>query len=349
MALEFEVCQLRATSYSASANNSGGKKSANISFTKRFLVKATGIDSPDEVTDIQVAYATGIPLVNYHTWYDPISGLGYPMAVCNSKTVKRIDNSGFNFHVDVTYKTESQGDGPTEESPTEPPSTPPASVTDITPKISRSITGREIVLYEAPAYSATGPVGGTAGDPVSTRVMPSSGDKLQEMFDIPVTRTKPLLTLTITQFEDAFTNATMMQRCFKVNSTTWAGFVPKSCMITNINAVKQSVQLASGPSDKFRVTYTVLYDDYEVTDSEGNSLFVGHAAALPLISRSYLDSLNSNRPSMFYIDELALGNVGLVDTFGHKLDDQTGAPDYIRYDTVEELDFTSFLPASVDI
>ncbi len=377
MALGFEVCQLRATSYSASANNSGGKKSATISFTQRYLVKATGISSPDEVTDLQVAYANGIPLVNYHTWYDPHSGLGYPMAVCSSKTVKRIDSSGFNFHVDVTYKTEppasgkdgKETQGPTEESPDEPPTEPPENASDIDPKISRTITSREIVLYEAPAYSAgligggnvNGAVGGVDGVPVSTRVMPSTGNKLKEMFDIPVTRNKPLLSLSITQFEDDFSNATMMNRCLKVNNAEWAGFPSKSCMITNINAVKQSVSVVDTdvngdpvepreivPRDMFRVTYTVLYDDYSVRDSSGNTLFVGHAAALPLISRSFIDDQNSNVPKMYYIEELALGNVGLNDISGHPLTNQSGAPDYVMYDTVDEIDF-SFLPDDVDI
>ena len=349
MALGFNVCQLRATSYTASANNSAGRKSATIGFSKRFLVEATGIDSPDDVTDLQVAYANGIPLVNYHTWYDPNTGLGYPLAVCNSKTVKRLENNGFFFHVDCTFQTEAsgqskQGNGPTQEEPAE---VPPVDVTDITPQISRSIVGREIVLYEAPAFEA-GPNGGTSMGVRTTRVMPSTGNTLKELFDAPVTRTKPLLQLNVTQFENTFSNSTMMERCYKVNDAAWAGFPSKSCMITNINAVKQRVQMASGEQDKFRVTYTISYDDYTVTDSNGDSLFVGHSAALPLISRSYLDHLDDNKPKLFYVDELAYGNVGLINTDGHSLEDQDGAPDYIRFDTVDEISF-SFLPDNVDI
>ena len=78
-------------------------------------------------------------------------------------------------------------------------------------------------------------------------------------------------------------------------------------------------------------------------------MFVGHAAALPLISRSFIDDQNSNVPKMYYIEELALGNVGLNDIYGHPLTNQVGAPDYVMYDTVNELDFTTFLPANVDI
>ena len=346
MALGFEVCQLRGTSYSASGNSSGGKKSVQITFTKKFLVKATGITSPDEVTDIQVAYANGIPLVNVHTWYDATTGLGYPLAVCKSKKVTRLDNNGFVFHVDCTFGTEpaEKGkDGPEEE---EAPQAPPVNVTDIPVQISRSVTGREIVLYEAPAYSGIGPVGGVPGEPVSTRIMPSFEEKLQEMFEAPVTRTKPLLNLTITQFEDTFTNQQMMSRCYKVNDAEWAGFDPKSVMITGINAVKQRVQMASGEEDKYRVTYTLSYDDYTVTDSGMEDLFVGHSAAMPLISRSYLDPGEGNKVKMFVKTGVGIGNVGLVDVDGHALDDQHGAPDYIRFDTVDEISF-SFLPDAV--
>ena len=346
MALAFEVCQLRGTSYSASGNSSGGKKSVTVSFTKKFLVKATGITSPDEVTDIQVAYANGIPLVNYHTWYDQTTGLGYPLAVCKSKKVTRLDNNGFVFHVDCTFSTEPSQkgkDGPEEE---QAPEVPPVNVTDIAPQISRAVVGREIVLYEAPAYSGVGPVGGVDGVKVSTRVMPSSGNKLQEMFEAPVTRTKPLLNLTVTQFEDTFTNQQMMDRCYKVNDADWAGFVTASVMITGINAVKQAVQMASGMEEKYRVTYTLSYDDYTVTDSGLADLFVGHSAALPLVSRSYLDAAQSNSVKMFAKTGVGIGNVGLVDVDGHQLPNQNGPPDYIRFDTVDEISF-SFLPAAI--
>ena len=347
MALGFNVCRLRSTSYSATSNNSGGRKSCSVSFSERYLVEATGITSPDDVTDIQVAYASGIPLVNYNTWYDPSTGLGYPLAICKSKSVKRLDNNGFLFHVDVTYATEQpQGgasNGPEEETSPEPP---PVDVTDISPQISRSITGREIVLYEAPAYDNTGShLGPTEGLPITTRIMPSNGNKLQERFEAPVTRTKPLLNLSITQFEDTFTNQTMMDRCFKVNNASWAGFASKSCMITNISAVKQSVQMSTGEAEKYRVTYTIVYDDYTVTDSDGNSLFVGHSCALPLISRTYLEG---DAVKYFVQEGTGIGNVGLITASGTAKDeaDQIKAPDYVRFDTVDEISF-SFLPAAI--
>lgn len=347
MALGFNVCRTRSTSYSATSNNSEGRKTCTLNFTEKYLVEATGIVSPDQVTDIQVAFAAGIPIVNYHTWYDPTTGLGYPLAVCKSKSVKRLDNNGFLFHVDVTYATEppkgDKSNGPEQESV---PQTPPNDVTDITPQVSRSITGREIVLYEAPAYDNSGtPIGATAGEPVTTRIMPSNGNRLQERFDAPVTRTKPMLNLSITQFENSFSNQTMMDRCYKVNDSPWAGFASKSCMITSINAVKQSVQMASGQAEKYRVTYTVVYDDYSISNGAGGSLFVGHSCALPLISRTYLE----NDEVKYFVQEgTGIGNVGLITSTGtaKPAAEQNKSPDYVRFDTVEELDF-SFLPIAI--
>lgn len=351
MALGFNICRLRSTSYSATSNNSGGRKTCTLNFTERYLVEATGISSPDQVTDIQVAFASGIPVVNYNTWYDPTTGLGVPLAICKSKSVKRLDNNGFVFHVDVSYATEqpqggskgSTSNGPEQETA---PAPPPVDVTDISPQISRSITGREIVLYEAPAYDNTGAhLGPVAGQPITTRIMPSDGNRLQERFDAPVTRMKPMLTLSITQFEDTFSNQTMMDRCYKVNDAEWVGFPSKSCMITNINAVEQSVQMADGPENKYRVTYTILYDDYSVTDSAGNTLFVGHSCALPLISRTYLEG---DAVKYFVQEGTGIGNVGLVTANGTaKADaDQNKAPDYVRFDTVDEISF-SFLPNAI--
>jgi hypothetical protein len=346
MSLTFNVCRLRGTSYNATSNNSGGRKTCTITFTEKYLVTASGITSPDQVTDIQVAYAAGIPIVNYNTWYDPTTGLGFPLAVCKSKKVTRLDQNGFAFHVDVSYATEppqgKESNGPEQEMPGQ---NPPADVTEIPAQVSRSIVGREIVLYEAPAVNTEGTSIGTGGAPVTTRIMPSAGNKLQELFDAPVTRTKPLLRLSITQFENSFSNATMMGRCFKVNDATWAGLQPGSCMITNISAVKQSIQMSTGQQEKYRVTYTVDYDDYTVADNSGNTLFVGHSCALPLISRTYLE----NDEIRFFVKEgTGIGNVGLIDALGTAKvkEDQHKAPDYVRFDTVDEISF-SFLPTTI--
>jgi len=344
MALTFDICQLRASSYSASSNNSGGHKSCNITINTSYLVKVTDPADADfngsNVTDLHVAFAYGIPVVNLHTFYDSVTGVGLPLAVCSDKKVKRLDNNAATFQVDVTYKTEpAQGNGPSQEkqSPTQTPSAPPVAPTDITPQVSRSVVGRDIVLYSAPAYTSNETAMGT----ISTTIIPSTNNLIKDEFNQPVTRKQANLQLTITQFEESFTDNDLISRCYKVNNAVYRGFPSKSCMITSINSVQQIVQTAAGEATWSRVTYTILVDKYTVQNQAG-SLFVGHAAALPLISHYHTqgDELNE-----FWKDEESgLGGVGLIDSSGAPLQNQSGSPDYIRFDTVEEAAFT-FLQA----
>ena len=345
MALTFDICQLRASSYSASANNSKGHKSCTITIQTSYLVKVT--DPADsgfngsKVTDLHVAFAYGIPVVNLHTFYDQITGVGMPLAVCSDKKVKRLEGNAATFQVDVTYKTEPmQGNGPTQEKPSASqttPSPPPTAPTDIDPQVSRSVVGREIVLNSAPAYGSNNQALGV----LSTRIIPSDGDIIKDEFNQPVTRTKANLQLTVTQFEEDFSDQDLLDRCYRVNEEEYRGFPAKSAMITNINSVPQIVQTDTGEEEWSRVTYTILIDDYTVENQAG-PLFIGHAAGLPLISHYHNQGGELNE---FWKDEESgLGGVGLIDVTGAPLLDQSGAPDYIRFDTVDEIPF-DFLQA----
>jgi hypothetical protein len=353
MALTYEVCQMRETGYSASSNNSGGMKSCQISLTQVYRVivtdPANANFAADDVTDVHVAFAPGIPIVNYHTWYDSTTNVGIPLAVCNSKTVRRLDSNATVFEVTCAFATEpgKQSKAQESETPSNPqPETPPASVTDIDPVVTRGVVGRDIVMHAAPAY---GPNGSAVilgpnlnAETISTRFLPVADafgvgiDGLRNEIDQPVTRKKPLLQLTITQFEDTFTDQDLLDRCYKVNLTAYRGFVIKAAMITNINAVAQSVQMAAGPAEKYRVTYTILVDDYTVVSDANATLFVGHAAAVPLIGHWHLDA--NDDAVQFQQTGAGIGAVGLLNLDG-TAKDPDDTPDYVRFDTVEETEF----------
>ena len=68
MAKQYSVCQMRDSGYSSSASNSGGKKSVQITINVNYRVIVTDPDDVDftgnDVTDLEVAFAPGIPLVN---------------------------------------------------------------------------------------------------------------------------------------------------------------------------------------------------------------------------------------------------------------------------------------------
>ncbi len=382
MALAFEVCQLRDTSYSASANNSNGQKSCQLTLTKKFLVKASdSADSdfgPDDVTDYQVAFATGIPIVNYHTWYDPNTGVSIPMAVCKSKSVKRLDANGTVFEVSCTFQTESSGNGkqakreevdnPDNPDPKKAEDIEDAS--DIDPVWTRSVTGRDVVMHSAVAYHSDNSALTIAGQnpdgspkPISTKFLPvdnvarvGNGDpnlELRNEINQPVTYKQPMLQITITQFEDDVTDSNLLARCFSVNKTAWntgnggPTYPAKSAMIKSMNAVKQSVTAKKAGGgvkqvEMYRVTYTILVDQYTVQNSTG-SLFVGHAAAVPMIGHWHEDPENEGKALQFTNPKSGLPTVGLIDFNGVPKADQDESPDYVRYDTVAETEFADFL------
>ncbi|MDB4401405.1 hypothetical protein N9247_00095 [bacterium] len=376
MAWVYEVCQLRDTGYSANANNSGGQKSCQLNLTQKYIVIVTDPSDANfhgsQVNDIHAAFAKDsvtnvrIPLVNYNTYYDPVANVTVPLAVCTSKTVRRKQENTAVFEVDCTFQTgggsggaggAKQGKAQESETPQDPePQEPPTNVTDISPVVTRSVVGRDIVLHSAPAYGADGLLGGDIDLGVrSTRFLPTvdlaaEDNKINNEIDQPITRKQPLLQITVTQFEDTFTDEDLLKRCFRVNTQEYRGFPVKSAMITAINAVEQNVQLDAGPADKYRVTYNILIDEYSAEDSSGTSLFIGHAQGVPLIGHWYYDE-NGDAKQFLVGDNTGIGNVGLVSIYGEALGSagvpgsQLGAPDYVRFDTVDEIDFADFMQA----
>jgi len=350
MPLTYEVCQLRDTGYTASSNNTGGLKSVQIGFTAKYLVKVSGASDPNDISDLQVAYAPGIPLVNYNTYYHAASGLGYPLAVCSSKTVKRLSENGNVFHVDVTFQTDpQQGGGKNTEVPSDADpvlSPPPLVTTDITPQVSFALTDVTTVLSTAPGYDQSD-VPLKTPNVVSTDILPSVNGKLGVKFETPVTKRNANVTLTITQFESTWDIDSLLDRGYKVNDAAWGVDGAKLWMITGINAVKQSVTVddgAGGTAEEewYRVTYTLERNDYSVSAVVGGvetSLFVGHQTALPLYSTHYLDT---NQVPQRFLSESGEPMVGKVDADGDPLADQTDPPHYVRFDTVDEISF-SFL------
>lgn len=374
MAWVYEVCQLRDTNYSANADNSGGQKSCQLTLNQKYIVIVTDPTDSNfhgsQVNDIHAAFAKDsstnlrIPLVNYNTYYDSVANVSVPLAVCTSKTVTRKQENTAVFEVDCTFQTgggsggaggAKQGKAQESETPQDPePQEPPTNVTDISPVVTRSVVGRDIVLHSAPAYGADGLGEDLELGVRSTRYLPTLGafgnGKLSNEIDQPITRKQPLLQITVTQFEDTFTDEDLLKRCFRVNTQEYRGFPVKSAMITAINAVEQNVQLAAGAADKYRVTYNILIDEYSAQDSTGTSLFIGHAHGVPLIGHWYFDE-NGDARQFLVGEETGIGNVGLISVLGERLGDpgvggnQLGAPDYVRFDTVDEINFEDFMQA----
>lgn len=381
MAWVYEVCQLRDTGYSANANNSGGQKSCQLNLTQKYIVIVTDPSDANfhgsQVNDIHAAFAKDsvtnvrIPQVNYNTYYDPVANVSVPLAVCTSKTVRRKQENTAVFEVDCTFQTgggsggggggAKQGKAQESETPQDPePQEPPTNVTDIPAVVTRSVVGRDIVLHSAPAYGADGLLGGDIDLGVrSTRFLPTvdlaaEDNKINNEIDQPITRKQPLLQITVTQFEETFADEDLLKRCFRVNTQEYRGFPVKSAMITAINSVEQEIVVKAGAGVAkevwHRVTYNILIDEYSAEDSSGTSLFIGHAQGVPLIGHWYYDE-NGDAKQFLVGDNTGIGNVGLVSIYGEALGSagvpgsQLGAPDYVRFDTVDEINFADFMQA----
>ncbi len=361
MAKQYSVCQMRDTGYSSSANNSGGKKSVQITINVSYRVIVTDPADPDftgaDVTDLEVAFAPGLPLVNYNTYYDFHNNVGMPLAVCKSKSVKRDSSASNMFVVSCSFQTEpaSSKNGKTQEKASDATQPPPATPTDVDPVVSYSMGVIERVLDSAPAYATDD----SALGELDTNLLPCdqtadcAGDWGEE-FRMPVTKKVPTVTMTITQFESTWSWEKILERGYKVNNAAWgADSVVKAWMITNINAVEQSVKIddgAGGVTDAewYRVTYTITRDAYTVSNYNTatnlmEDLFVGHAAALPLMSKKYIEYNpgGTDVVKKFLTEDLD-PFIGKVDVYAVPLPDDAAGPNYVRFDTVDELNF-SFL------
>ncbi len=360
MAKQYSVCQMRDTGYSSSANNSGGKKSVQITINVSYRVIVTdpadsGFTGAD-VTDLEVAFAPGIPLVNYHTYYDSYANVGMPMAVCKSKSVKRDSGASNMFVVTCSFATEpaTSKNGKKEEKADDATQEPPLTPDDIDPVVSYSMGVREVVVDTAPAYASDDTPLGV----ISTAILPCDpnsvvADKWGPEFQMPVTKKIPTVTMTITQFESTWSWEKLLERGYKVNFFAWGNdTVAKSWMITNINAVEQSVKIDDGvggvtDADWYRVTYTIMRDAYTVKNyntvtGQVDDLFVGHAAALPLYSPVYIDTVASPDEIRIFLTKDSVPYIGRVDHEGAPLPSTTQGCNYVRYDTVDDVDF-SFL------
>tara|TARA_R110000824_G_scaffold10010_7_gene44362 strand:+ start:2580 stop:3626 length:1047 start_codon:yes stop_codon:yes gene_type:complete len=346
VALTYNVCQLRDTTYSASGAAKAGKQSVVYTFGTKYLVQVTDSADPgfgpEDITELHVASAAGIPIVNVNTYYHAPTNTGNPFAVCTGKRVTRSKQNGTVFTVDATYSSQASDSSKTEKpGGGDNTGTPPAAFTDIPATLSRSLTMREVRRYNAPAYSADLAINGAE---LNTTFLPQNANqatRVGEKLGVPVMTKTSNISYTLTQFEATFTDNNLIARGYKVNSDVWRSNVVKSCMITGIDAVEQTVQLAAGPTSGYRVTYSIDVDNYTVTDSNANSLFIGHATGIPLVSGHHLNAAG-DKVLPFSKGNLGIGAVGLVDINMQPLADQTGSPDYVMFDTVNEISF-SFL------
>jgi hypothetical protein len=299
--MDVSVCQRRVDSgsYKQSSGGRSQRKTKVTAKTKYLVVvseKSGGpLLSPSDLNPLLILTHPSIPVIG-RTCYS-FGGVIAPFLLCSNKSIDRDAENPFVFHVSVDWESIEFGVGgggqsgqETPQEALEPKSQDEIATTDdISPAVSFTTSSQEFVQYES-RFAAGSPKRQSWKLPTSTP------------FEEPVVQKVPLITISITQFEDELTLTDLEQRSFTINEDLWNERVSGQWMIAEIQAEEVTLNLANGEEDKWRVTYTVhLAPDHKVTcvvDNEpirfsaeplqvGDEYSVGWATLRPLVDTFY--------------------------------------------------------------
>jgi hypothetical protein len=325
MAFTYTLCEARESTFSIKGSSGGGINRVSHTVSQTFKVLTSAL-TPADVTDVQVGCLSGLPVVNRSTWYSSITGASMPFAVCRSKDVKRNAGNAFLFDVTCTFET---GDIEAEQCAV---AEPPVDLTDITPIETAKIGSYDRVIYQDKSEPAK---------------QCFKYDGTETPFAVDIVEKIPTLSIVIEQFEASITYEQMMERSFKVNDATYRTKDAGLWMIGEVQAVEQEVQLQSGLTVCAKVTYPIMlseryfYPPGVNSSNVANKTIYGHETVVPLVDTMYLDGADVK------VNE-ENGSVvpGYINTDGTKrtpagVEDER--PDYLRFKTLESIDFSSFL------
>ena len=322
--MSFSVVSVRETfdsGFSISGSVSNGRTKVSSSASKQFIV-VTSAANPSLISEVEVACLSSLPVVNRSTWVSADGTAYMPFAVCRSKSVQRRPDNGLVFDVTCTYET---GDTESEQCA----AAPPVSLTDITPTVTANIGSYERTLYS---------------DKSNPSVQCWQYEGTKTPFAQPVLETIPTLQLVIEQFEASITFDQMLERSFKVNSSTYRSKAAGLWRIGAVKAVEQDVQLAGGPTTAVKVTYPIALSErfFYPPGDDVNKTVYGHDQVIPLVDSWKVDAGN------IVPNKDAQGRVraGYINTDGTER--VPGAanekrPDYLQFKVSEEIDFGTFL------
>jgi len=326
MALSYDICEARASSYSSSATLAKGGRPTTVvtSVTKHFRCIVSG----GTASDTQVACQPSLPSVGFTAYYSAATGQVLYNAICVSKNVTRNKSNKNLFAITCTYKTEPLDAEVCLGSPV-------ATLPEISPTVTASISGKDRVLYN---------------DFAGEQCM--RFDKVKTLFDQPVVTQDPILTLTIQQYESGISYNTMQDRSFIVNSDTYAGDAAGLWRCQMTSAVEQEVQLASGPVTAVKATYQVQKNLSQYTQPNGTVVVTGWDQQVPLVSPKYfIPSIGAGFPTEIRTFADATSGESLVDYINVDGTERTyteggsdDRPDYMTFQNYKRGSF-SFLQA----
>jgi len=256
--MDITVCQRRVDSgsYKQSGGGSGGQRKTKMSAKTKYLVvvaeKSGGPTlTQSDLNPLLIINHPSIPRIG-RTCYS-FGGLVAPFLLCSNKTIDRDAENPFVFHVSADWESIEFGVGGGNENGSESPEEaiepkPEDEITagDLEKEIVVSFTtsSQEFVRYESPYWNGQGsrqswklPTGTPFQDPVVTK--------------------SPLITISLTQFEDDITLEKLETRSYIVNSEDWNGRGFGQWMISDIEATEVTVNLGDGEVEKWRLTYNI--------------------------------------------------------------------------------------------
>jgi hypothetical protein len=320
------------TSFSIKGSkSSAGKSLVNHTAKKQFRVEMRRSFSFEslqfgDVTEGHVACDPRLPVVNRSTWYSSLTGLSMPFAVCTSKDVTRDSKNGNIFTVTCNFET-----GPIETE--QCTAAPPANAEEIQPEVSIEIGSYDRVLY-------------SDKNGVQCWKLPTGSP-----FQTPVTETIPTLRLTITQFEPFVTYEEILERSFKTNSSTYRTKDAGLWLIGAVKATEQDVTFADGSVNTLaKVTYPIMLSERYfyppgVDATDANKTVYGHDHVHPLVDTYKLDAAGGDPEPITKGGNVTTGYINTDGTLREPAAANEERPDYLRFRTQDEIDFSTFLQA----
>lgn len=323
----YTICKTRTGRASFSKANNKALEKIKKTWSVEYQVEVTGVSDPSEVDEVMVGNAPGIPSLASTIYVDPETGNIFPYFTAKNKTVERDSDNALFFKVTVEYN---------DETGEETNQTPPADAESIAPSLTWSVSERLETAWVD-----------SQGNPI---LLPTG-----TLFVQPVVRKIPVLTATITQFENVFDDDDLYDRLYHCNSATWTPGVrswgPHKAMITDIQYESAVVPIVGDVTmNSNKVTYKIECMDYDIENllnagGGTETLSIGHESVRIRSDSRYLQGGDPTKVKV----ALAGQHMGLTSIYlkedgsPHAAADQFGVPPHSVYEVQPEINYAGFL------
>lgn len=294
---------------------SGSDDQLKVTWHADYFVDVT-LESGENISQINaydILTADGVPVVN-RTVYEVDNKL-IPFVLCRNKTCRPHESRYTRWVVSAQFESSIKANSGEDENQ---PIAKPSSLNSIAPRVVPILGETQKVLYEDKSDTALdcarSPTGNWWSEPIIERI--------------------PTLALQITQYEDYLSYEDMLNRKLKVNASSYRGQPPYDWLIQDIQPTEVIVPLTTGQVRAVQVTYTIEHSPH----------LYGWKVDRALIDSVFLETADDKSTAkVFQNKEPGSKSYGFVTASGAKRADQTGAPDYIQYESYERIEFDDFL------